>query len=178
MTTRFDDDPEFAPDDPLAVILRPPAEHLGPPPGHYETIRRAAGRRRMLRAAVGAGVTCAVAALVALPVYLTAPQSPTTPAPPLAPPPATSRTTAPPVPSAVPTPSASPTPTTPRGTDVAPSTRPGRTQDAATPTSRSVPSAAPSRASTATPARPTPSADADADATSGATVSSSDAARP
>ncbi|MGI5436383.1 hypothetical protein ACQEV4_02505 [Streptomyces shenzhenensis] len=42
MTTRFDDDPEFAADDPLAVILRPPAEHLGPPPA---ATRRSAGPR-------------------------------------------------------------------------------------------------------------------------------------
>ncbi|WP_217544930.1 hypothetical protein [Streptomyces sp. GbtcB6] len=87
MTTRFDDEPEFdGPDDPLAVILRPPAAHLGPPPGRYEEIRRAAGCRRLVRTAAGAGVTCAVAACVALSLHLTAPAAPTSPRLPLAPP--------------------------------------------------------------------------------------------
>ncbi|NEC70119.1 hypothetical protein G3I25_00625, partial [Streptomyces rochei] len=64
MTTRLDDgqdgpdhrdDPGFARDDadPLLVVLRPGADYLGPPPGRYEAIRRAASRRRLLRAAVG-----------------------------------------------------------------------------------------------------------------------------
>ncbi|MDX2828369.1 hypothetical protein PV416_46835, partial [Streptomyces ipomoeae] len=69
MITRPDDGPEFEADDPLAVLLRPPADHLGPPPGRYEAIRRTASRRRLLRAAAGAATACAVAALVALPVY-------------------------------------------------------------------------------------------------------------
>ncbi|MEU2335337.1 hypothetical protein ABZ770_25010 [Streptomyces sp. NPDC006654] len=87
MTTRFDDEPEFGgPDDPLAVILRPPAAHLGPPPGRYQEIRRAAGRRRLVRTAAGAGVTCAVAAFVAMSLHLAAPAAPTTPRDPLAPP--------------------------------------------------------------------------------------------
>ncbi|MER5525359.1 hypothetical protein ABT075_12255 [Streptomyces sp. NPDC002677] len=87
MTTRFDEEPEFdGPDDPLTVVLRPPAAHLGPPPGRYEEIRRAAGRRRLVRAAAGAGVTCAVALLVALPLRLTTPSAPVSPRVPLAPP--------------------------------------------------------------------------------------------
>ncbi|MFK0172411.1 hypothetical protein ACIQU5_26790 [Streptomyces sp. NPDC090306] len=76
---------EFGPDDPLAVILRPPATHLGPPPGRYEAVRRAAGRRRLARTAIGAGVTCAAALLVILPLRTSASHDP---APPLAPPPA------------------------------------------------------------------------------------------
>ncbi|MER7834807.1 hypothetical protein ABTY98_02560 [Streptomyces sp. NPDC096040] len=87
MTTRFDAEPEFdGPDDPLAVVLRPPTAYLGPPPGRYEEIRRAANRRRLVRTAAGAGVTCAVALLVALPMHLTAPSVPTSPRVPLAPP--------------------------------------------------------------------------------------------
>lgn len=108
MITRFDDEPEFdGPDDPLAVILRPPAAHLGPPPGRYEEIRRTASRRRLVRAAAGAGVTCAVAVLVALPLHLTASSAPTTPTVPLAPP--AVRPAAPDRPSPSPTP-ASPGP--------------------------------------------------------------------
>ncbi|MDX2766367.1 hypothetical protein [Streptomyces europaeiscabiei] len=45
MITRPDEGPDFEPDDPLTVILRPPADRLGPPPGRYETIRRTAVRR-------------------------------------------------------------------------------------------------------------------------------------
>ncbi|MFJ5261644.1 hypothetical protein ACIQAC_14410 [Streptomyces sp. NPDC088387] len=87
MTTRVDEDPEFAPDDPLAVILRPAADRLAPPSGSYETIRRTAARRRLLRAASGAGLVCAVAALIAVPLTLTAaPDAPSRPTVPLAPP--------------------------------------------------------------------------------------------
>ncbi|WP_189263896.1 hypothetical protein [Streptomyces fuscichromogenes] len=87
MTTRFDDEPEFdGPDDPLAVILRPPAAHLGAPPGRYEEIRRAASRRRFVRTAAGTGLTCAVAACVALSLHLTGPSAPASPRLPLAPP--------------------------------------------------------------------------------------------
>ncbi|MFD8515604.1 hypothetical protein ACFV27_32130 [Streptomyces antimycoticus] len=116
MTPHFDDGPEREPDDPLAVILRPTSDYLGPPPGRYEAIRRAAARRRLLRTAAGVGVSCAVAALIALPLRLTAPGTPARPTVPLAPPPATGRT-APPLPSApADRPSASPTPSTPSKT--------------------------------------------------------------
>ncbi|MFJ8788514.1 hypothetical protein [Streptomyces sp. NPDC102462] len=107
MTTRFDGDPEFAPDDPLLVVLRPPADHLGPPPGRYEAIRRAAARRKLLRAAAGAGLTCAVAALVALPLHLSAPAAPARPAVPLAPPPPTAPPASPTSPPASPMPTPS-----------------------------------------------------------------------
>ncbi|WP_327400977.1 hypothetical protein OG194_12655 [Streptomyces sp. NBC_01288] len=124
MTTRFDEGDEghdIDPDDPLAVILRPSsAEYLGPPAGRYETIRRGANRRRLLRATVGAGATCAVIVLAALPFRLAHHDSPTTPTVPLAPPPASSAPTTPPASSApsatkVPSPTASPSsPTDPR----------------------------------------------------------------
>ncbi|MCO4696549.1 hypothetical protein LRR80_02608 [Streptomyces sp. RO-S4] len=87
MITHADEDPEFEPDDPLAVLLRPTSDHLGPPPGRFETIRRRAARRRLVRTAVGAGVTCAVALLVALPLQDAATSDrPVTPTVPLAPP--------------------------------------------------------------------------------------------
>ncbi|MFF4309181.1 hypothetical protein ACWDFR_25525 [Streptomyces sp. 900105755] len=140
MTTRFDDEPEFdGPDDPLAVILRPPAAHLGPPPGRYEEIRRAASRRRLVRTAAGAGVTCAVAVCVALSLHLTAPAAPVSPQVPLAPPAAT--------PTAPHRSSGSPTPVTPsprpsvaptqrattqapaRGASATPSTAPSAVRD-------------------------------------------------
>ncbi|MFC8828365.1 hypothetical protein ACFT9I_23810 [Streptomyces sp. NPDC057137] len=112
MTTRADDGPEFDPDDPLAVILRPPSDCLGPPPRRYETIRRSASRRRLLRAAAGVGLSCAAAALVALPFHLaTTSDGPAPPTVPLAPPPASSYSpepTAPPSPGVVtPSPSGS-----------------------------------------------------------------------
>ena len=102
MTTRFDEGdegPDIDPDDPLTVILRPSsAEYLGPPPGRYETIRRGANRRRLLRATIGAGATCAVIVLAALPFHLAHHDSPTTPTVPLAPPPASSAPATPPSP--------------------------------------------------------------------------------
>lgn len=137
MTTRFDDEPDFdAPDDPLAVLLRPPAAHLGPPQGRYEEIRRAAGRRRLVRTAAGAGVTCAVAAFVALSLHLTAPAAPPSPRVPLAPPAvsptAPSRPSASPAPAtASPSPSIAPTPS--RGTQAparGASTTPSAVRDA------------------------------------------------
>ncbi|MFE9613244.1 hypothetical protein [Streptomyces sp. NPDC006012] len=151
MTTRFDDDPEFAPDDPLAVILRPPAEHLGPPPGRYAAVRRAAARRRLLRAAAGAGLTCAVAALVALPLHLSASSAPASPTVPLAPPSSTMRT---PAPSATPSPVRTTVPTpVPASQDAGPGrvTAPGdprvppdvRSRDTLEPPSRTASGAAP-----------------------------------
>ncbi|MGW2696910.1 hypothetical protein [Streptomyces sp. NPDC001296] len=154
MTTRFDDGPdgpEFGPDDPLAVILRPASEHLGPPPGRYEAIRRAAARRRVLRAAAGAGVTCAVAVLIGLGVQLTTPQSPASPVVPLAPPPVGGRT--PP-----PTPSASPSVTRPPGSASPEPTRTHRSGASVTPTGAAVPTRRPS--ATPTPVRAEPSASA------------------
>ncbi|MET9552006.1 hypothetical protein [Streptomyces sp. NPDC006645] len=87
MTTRADEGPEFDPDDPLAVLLRPTSDILGPPPRRYETIRRSAARRRVLRAAAGVGLSCAAVALVALPFHLaTGSDGPVAPTVPLAPP--------------------------------------------------------------------------------------------
>ncbi|WP_448330252.1 hypothetical protein [Streptomyces sp. DSM 41534] len=121
MTPRFDDGPEYdgpecdglepSPEDPLAVILRPTSDHLGPPPGRYEAIRRAAARRKLLRTAAGVGVSCAVAALIALPLRMTAPETPARPTVPLAPP--TTGPTAPRLPSAPTGPSVSPSPSAP-----------------------------------------------------------------
>ncbi|MFR0356890.1 hypothetical protein [Streptomyces sediminimaris] len=125
MTTHPDEGPDHDPGDPLAVILRPPGEYLGAPPGRYEAIRRGAARRRLLRAAVGAAVTCGVAALAILPLRLAASGGAGSPAVPLAPPPASS-------PSTAPHPSASPVPGRPRPAQDVPSTAP-----TAVPTTRS-----------------------------------------
>ncbi|MCX4480533.1 hypothetical protein OOK44_29555 [Streptomyces cellulosae] len=91
MITHADEGPEFEPDDPLAQLLRPTSDHLGPPPGRFETIRRRAARRRLVRTTVGAGLTCAVALLVALPLQnaTTTSDRPVSPTVPLAPPPLT-----------------------------------------------------------------------------------------
>lgn len=124
MTTRFDDEPEFdGPDDPLTVVLRPPAAYLGPPPGRYEEIRRAAGRRRLVRAAAGAGVTCAVALLVTLPTHLASPSAPVSPQVPLAPPAV----------SPAKPPHRAPTSPAPRGSTPGPSTTPRRDRTAQAP---------------------------------------------
>ncbi|MDT0549221.1 MULTISPECIES: hypothetical protein [Streptomyces] len=138
MTTRLDDGPEFEPDDPLAVILRPASDRLAPPPGRYEAIRRTATRRRVLRTAAGVGVSCAVAALVALPLHLATRESPAPPSVPLAPP--ASGRTASPAPPATPTPSSSPERVTPRPTQRPQSNTPGTT---ATPSGRADPTRAP-----------------------------------
>ena len=109
----FDDGPDLDPDDPLTVILRPTPGHLAPPPGRYQEIRRGASRRRQLRTAAGAGVTCAVAVLAVLvPLRLTTHEDPARPTPPLAPPPVSSPSDPPAGPSA---PAASPSqrPTSP-----------------------------------------------------------------
>ncbi len=127
MITHSDEGPEFEPDDPLAVILRPASDYLGPPAGRYAAIRRRATRRRLVRAAAGVGVTCAVAALAALPFRLATHEAPATPSVPLAPPPASSPSV-PPDPSATPVPGGSapttgasspaPSPSGPAGTSV------------------------------------------------------------
>ncbi|MFJ8634860.1 hypothetical protein [Streptomyces sp. NPDC093568] len=165
MTTRFDDEdpdgPELAPDDPLAVILRPPADHLAPPPGHYDTLRRRASRRRLVRTAAGAGVTCAVALLAVLQFNLGPSDTPTRPTPPLAPPPATDRTPAPvspsPVPSEAPTRTTSqtptPTPTDRPGAATSEPTRNPRPEASRTPTATAVPTVPPA-ATTAPPSEP------------------------
>ncbi|MEU9992470.1 hypothetical protein AB0E10_37840 [Streptomyces sp. NPDC048045] len=135
MITYSDDGPDFEPDDPLAVIMRPPSEHLAPPPGRFEEIRRGAARRRILRAVAGAGATCTVAALLALPLLRTAHHEPASPAVPLAPPPASSPTTPPapaesapvsvtPRPSARPSRSTAPVPTRPPAATASPSAVP------------------------------------------------------
>ncbi|MFJ8023183.1 hypothetical protein [Streptomyces sp. NPDC096311] len=140
MITHPDEGPDFEPDDPLAVILRPASDYLGPPPGRYEVIRRGAARRRLLRAAVGVGSVCAVAALVALPVRLSTSQAPASPAVPLAPPASEGR------PSSVPpSPSASPVP-------VNPSRTPGSRTASPTPGSRTSSPTAGSRTSVPTQA--------------------------
>lgn len=130
MITHSDEGPDFEPDDPLAVILRPTSDYLGPPPGRYEAIRRGAARRRLLRAAVGVGSACAVAALVALPLRLSTSQAPVSPTVPLAPPTVGPASIVPPTPSASPVPvSSGPTQ---RARTVSPSPSPSR---AAVPTS-------------------------------------------
>ncbi|MEU9915836.1 hypothetical protein [Streptomyces sp. NPDC051001] len=140
MITRPDDDPDLDPDDPLTVLLRPPADHLGPPAGRYEAIRRGAARRKLLRAAAGTAVVCGLAAAVLLPLRLTTSEAPATPTVPLAPPPASSSRTAP--------------PSTPPPSDGQPSAVPSAPATSV-PVRPDVPSASPSTAPTAT-AGPTP----------------------
>ncbi|GGS01462.1 hypothetical protein GCM10010269_45420 [Streptomyces humidus] len=102
----FDDGPDLDPDDPLTVILRPPAGHLGPPPGRYEEIRRGAVRRRTLRTAAGVGAACAVTVFaVLLPLRLTASDAPVRPSVPLAPPAVTGGPSTGPLPGPATTPS-------------------------------------------------------------------------
>lgn len=151
MITHSDEGPDFEPDDSLAVILRPPSDCLGPPPGRYAAIRRGAARRRVLRAAVGVGVSCAVAALIALPLHLATSETPTSPTVPLAPPPATSPAPAPSPPTATspppaPTPSVSPGPVSPRPTAGTRTDSPGTPTSPAVPT-LSAPSATPASSS-------------------------------
>ncbi|MER5209612.1 hypothetical protein ABT063_03225 [Streptomyces sp. NPDC002838] len=140
MITHSDEGPDFEPDDPLAVILRPPSDHLGPPPGRYTAIRRAATRRRLIRTAAGVGASCAVAALIVLPLRLATHEAPASPTVPLAPPPVSS-------PSAAPTPSVPPEAVTPRpaetGTDN-PSTAPSPAAPTRVPSVTPTPSVEPS----------------------------------
>ncbi|MEV7889089.1 hypothetical protein ACWD3I_28515 [Streptomyces sp. NPDC002817] len=140
MITRPDDDPDLDPDDPLTILLRPPADHLGPPPGRYVAIRRGATRRKLLRAAAGTAVVCGLAAAVLLPLRLTASEAPASPTVPLAPPPASSSPTEP--------------PSTPPPSDGQPSAVPS-SPATSVPVSSGTPSASPSTAPTAA-AEPTP----------------------
>ncbi|MFF4504122.1 hypothetical protein [Streptomyces sp. NPDC001401] len=156
MITHSDEGPDFDPDDPLTVILRPPAEHLGAPPGRYEQIRRGASRRRLLRAAAGAALTCGVAALVVLPLRLNASDGPASPTVPLAPPPASSPSTLPPSttapapstptpsPTTTPSPSPSTIPSPGPGLSTTPTRAPGTRT--AVPSADSVPTVAQSAA--------------------------------
>jgi len=137
LITHSDEGPDHDPDDPLTVILRPPAEYLGAPPGHYEAIRRGASRRRLRRAAAGAALTCGVAALVVLPLRLSASDDPGSPTVPLAPPPASS-------PSTLPSRSATPEPSTARPAQGTRSTAP-------TTAPTTAPSTAPSAADRSSP---------------------------
>lgn len=150
MITHSDEGSDFEPDDPLAVILRPASDYLGPPAGRYEAIRRGAARRRLLRTAVGVGSVCAVAALVALPVRLSTSQAPTSPTVPLAPPSEGSPSAVPPTPQASPE-SVSPSPTPGRRTAVP--TQTARTTGRAT-TRPAVPTPAPSSTPTTPVAEP------------------------
>ncbi|GHE50364.1 hypothetical protein QWL27_04710 [Streptomyces thermocarboxydus] len=133
MITHADEGPEFEPDDPLAELLRPTSDHLGPPPGRFETIRRRAARRRLVRTTVGAGLTCAVALLVALPLQnaTTTSDRPVSPTVPLAPPPLTSSPTPPRT--TGPTPEPAETPADARPTPAARESAVPRSGDAPTP---------------------------------------------
>ncbi|MFJ8142192.1 hypothetical protein [Streptomyces sp. NPDC096013] len=139
MTTHFDEGDEgrdIDPDDPLTVILRPSSDYLGPPPGRYETIRRGAHRRRLLRATIGAGATCAVIVLAALPFRLAHHDTPTTPTVPLAPPPASS------------SPSPTPTPAQSAARSPSPTAIPGSPLDPRVPSRTPIPTTEPSRVPT------------------------------
>ncbi|MER7997711.1 hypothetical protein [Streptomyces sp. NPDC095613] len=125
MITPADEGRDHEPDDPLALVLRPPSDHLAPPPGRYETIRRTAARRRLLRAGAAVGASCAVAALIVLPLRLSAQVAPAPPAVPLAPPPPPSREPAAPVPSASPRPAEKGPTTDDRPTDPSRTSGPG-----------------------------------------------------
>ncbi|MEU0339881.1 hypothetical protein ABZ092_13045 [Streptomyces bobili] len=144
------DGTDRAPDDPLTVILRPPNGHLAPPPGHFESVRRGAVRRRLLRTAVGVSVTCAVATLAVLPLRLGGSEAPAAPTVPMAPPPASS-------PSTVPTPSASAVPSVPSATDP---TEGNRTPEPGTDTD--MPTPGPESTESRPEATPEPSAEANA----------------
>ncbi|MEV6010807.1 hypothetical protein AB0M29_28820 [Streptomyces sp. NPDC051976] len=138
MIAHPDNDPGFDPDDPLTVLLRPTPEYASAPDGRYSTLRRRAARRRLLRTAAGIGVSCAVAAIIALPVHLKSAQAPASPTVPLAPPPASSTPavhTAPASPEPV-SPRPTPTPTktmTPATQAAKPSTAPNGTRPTPTP---------------------------------------------
>ncbi|MER5451180.1 hypothetical protein ABT052_16525 [Streptomyces sp. NPDC002766] len=141
MITHSDEGPDIDPEDPLTVLLQPPARHLGPPPGRYRAIRRGAARRRFLKAAAGAALTCGVAALAILPLRLSASDTRPSPVAPLAPPPVSSPSTRPPD-------SPTPRPSSPHPT---PDPRTGRPTAGPTESARSVPTTASSTRSTRTP---------------------------
>ena len=125
MITHSDEGPD--PEDPLTVLLRPSAEYLGAPPGHYEAIRRGAARRKLLRAAAGTALTCAAVALAVLPLRLSGSDAPRSPTVPMAPPPMSSPAPTP-TPSDPVTPEASPTQGAPSSApSTAPSTAPSET---------------------------------------------------
>ncbi|MBV1938409.1 hypothetical protein [Streptomyces sp. BV286] len=163
MITHSDDGPEFDPDDPLAVIMRPTTDYLGPPAGRFEEIRRGAVRRRMLRVAAGAGLLCAVTALVALPLRFAGPDTPVSPQVPLAPAPTSSPSDEPSLPS-TPGPAKSPADDTtgtpsPGTTAVPPETAPSRQPP--TPSATSAPTTAPSTYPTRTGLEPSAAASID-----------------
>lgn len=62
--------PDEERDPALDALLHPAPILLGPPPGRFREVRRAAARRKLLRTAAGAGVSLAVAAIVAVPLQL------------------------------------------------------------------------------------------------------------
>ncbi|MFE1513072.1 hypothetical protein [Streptomyces sp. NPDC058726] len=129
MITRPDEDPEFGADDPLAVILRPASDYLGPPPGRFEAIRRGAARRRLVRTVAGVGLACAAGALIALPLQnASTADEPASPTVPLAPPPVSDRPSPMPSPSVPPAPADSPSePSTATGSPVTPVPAPSAT---------------------------------------------------
>lgn len=99
--------PDEERDPELSALLGSGTVLLGPPPGRFREVRRAAARRKLLRAAAGAGVSLAVAAVVAVPLRLMSDPAqgpavgPTVPAvsvPPAADPPPSPRPTSSPVP--------------------------------------------------------------------------------
>ncbi|MEV7789508.1 hypothetical protein AB0O72_29620 [Streptomyces sp. NPDC088106] len=129
MITRPDEDPEFGADDPLAVILRPASDYLGPPPGRFEAIRRGAARRRLVRTVAGVGLACAAGVLIALPLQnASTADKPASPTVPLAPPPVSDRPSPMPSPSVPPAPADSPSePSTATGSPVTPVPAPSAT---------------------------------------------------
>jgi len=161
LITHSDEGPDHDPEDPLTVLLRPSTDYLGAPPGRYEAIRRGAARRRLVKAAAGAALTCGIAALAVLPLRLSATDTPGSPTVPMAPPPASSPSPHPsgpltPRPSGPPNsrasePSAVPdTRTTQRATD--PTKAPDSAPPAATSGSRTrAPSQVPSASASAVP---------------------------
>ncbi|MFD8073204.1 hypothetical protein ACFV3E_11190 [Streptomyces sp. NPDC059718] len=120
--------PDEERDPELSALLRPGTVLLGPPPGRFREVRRVAARRKLLRAAAGAGVSLAVAAVVAVPLHLLSapgqgpavgPAVPAVSVPPAADPPPSPRPTTSPVPE----PSETPGPDRRTGSPAAPDPR-------------------------------------------------------